>query len=113
MEGVSVADRRWALTQVAASLPGGRQVLVLWAAGCAQDVRYRAYDEDRLDALDVAIQTATAWAEGCATEADCRDAAPYASAAYAAYAASYAPYASAAYADAQLVALAYAMMALL
>ena len=48
-----------------------RRKLVLWAAGCVQDVRYLINDEDLLDAIDCAIQTAVAWVCGGSGE-DCQ-----------------------------------------
>ena len=92
---VSIGDRLWVLTGYAAHVD--RKLLVLWAAGCAQDARDTIADEDARDAADVAIQTTVAWAEGCASEQDCREASngAYAySAAGAAYAANYAAYAA-------------------
>jgi hypothetical protein len=126
-KSVDIADRRWVLTRLAARNDAGMRVLVLWAAGCAQDVRHLVSDdEDMRDAVDVAIQSATAQAEGCATSEDCRDAAYAANAASdaayyaanaadAAYAASYAASAAfyaASYAADQLAALAAMMEAL-
>ncbi len=114
-EDVPIADRHWLLTNYAAR--NNRIHLVLWAAGCAQDVRDRIHGEDSRDDADCAIQTAVAWAEGCATEQDCRDAyvasvsvsvsVSAAAAASAAYAAAYADYASSAAAAAS-AAYAYA-----
>jgi hypothetical protein len=83
-EDASIADRRWVLTRLCARTADGRRELVLWAAGCAQDVRHVIIDEDERDAADLAVAMATAWAEGCATEQECCDAAF--AAAYAAYA---------------------------
>lgn len=82
---VHSADRRWALTRYAATLPEGRRLLVRWAAGCAQDVVHLITDEDAHDAALTAICTAVAWTEGHATQEDCRAAGCAASdAAYAA-----------------------------
>jgi hypothetical protein len=80
----SIGDRRWALTGLAARTDAGRRALVSWAAGCAQDVANLATDED---AARCAISMAVAWAEGCATTDEVRDAAcaAYASYAYARY----------------------------
>jgi hypothetical protein len=66
--------------------------LVLWAAGCAQDVRDLVPDDIR-DDVDVAIQTAVAW-----TQCAAADNVDYADAVYyAADAAAYAVAADAAY----------------
>ena len=121
-EDVPITDRHWLLTNYAAR--NNRIHLVLWAAGCAQDVRDRIHGEDSRDDADCAIQTAVAWAEGCATEQDCRDAyvaaasasvsvsvsvsAAAAAAASAAYAAAYAVSVSAAAAAAAAYAADYA-----
>jgi hypothetical protein len=104
---VLIQDRRWVLTRLAAQTREGRKLLVLWAAGCAQDVLHSITDEDTRDAAGTAIQTATAWAEGCATEQDCRDAADAADACAAA-AAYYAANASTAAAYASTAAAYYA-----
>lgn len=82
---VGIADRRWLLTRLAARTAEGRRALVLWAAGCAQDVRHLIADEDARDAADYAIQNAVAWTEGAADEDDCRAAAATAAYAAAAY----------------------------
>jgi hypothetical protein len=97
---VSVENRRWVLVRLASRQARGRQLLVTWAAACAQDVRGRL-SGDAQDAADVAIQVAVAWADGVGTEQDGRDAtaAAYA-AAYAAYAASAADADAHAHADA-------------
>jgi hypothetical protein len=121
--GESISDRRWVLTQLCARTREGRNTLVLWAAGCAQDVRHLITNEETRDAADCAIQTAVAWAHGGATAEDCQEArrqiwdtpaaAADAAAAYAyaaaAAAADYAAYAAAdAAADYAYAAAAYA-----
>lgn len=70
-----VEERCLVLTQLAARTVAGHRALVLWAAGCAQDVAHLVASDD--DAARCAISTAVAWAQGCATAEDC----------YAAYAA--------------------------
>jgi hypothetical protein len=98
--GVSVGDRRWVLTRLAARTREGRTQLVLWAAGCAQDVRDKITNEDLQDATDCAIQTAVAVAMGSATAEDAMEARRQVSAAYAAAYAAYAAADTAAYAAA-------------
>ncbi len=94
---VCAADRRWVLTRLLARTESGRRALVLWAAGCAQDVQHLV-GEDAEGVAEAAIAAATAWAEGSGSVEDCASAAYYAATAataayYAAYAAYYAAYA--------------------
>ena len=98
---VVAADRRWVLTRLASQSPAGLTELVLWACGCAQDVRNLARD---VDVVDTAIQTAVAWMVGVGDPATVLDAAHAADAATTSAASSadaataYAAYAAAAHA---------------
>jgi hypothetical protein len=105
---VSLADRRWALTQVLARRD--RHALVRWACDCAVSVRHLLAG-DALDAADLAVQTALAWCEGDAPEEDCRAAYAAANADYAAAWAAYAATYAAAYAAWAAYAAAYAAAA--
>ena len=106
---VSVQDRRWLLTQLAVRTREGRSLLVLWAAGCAQDVVHLIPDGDLKDASLNCIAAAAAWAQepSAARAADAADAADAARAARAAAA----TYAAADAADAAAAAAAYATRA--
>ncbi len=129
-DDVSLADRRWLLTQLAARTKAGRSVLVLWAAECANSVFHLVPESCRATAV-AAIQAAINWAHNptgasaaALTAAAAHAAARAARAAYAADAARAAAYAAraadAAYAaadaadaaDAQLLSLASALEAL-
>jgi len=94
---VSVKDRRWLLTQLAARTREGRRVLAGWVAGCAQDVVHNTHDADR-DVCAAAIAAALAWVKDpCKSTRDAAYAAAHAASAcretaYAAYYASGAAY---------------------
>jgi hypothetical protein len=90
---VSILDRRWVLTRLCARTADGRRALVLWAAGCAQDVRHVITDEDvRAAAYHTRVAASASYAAAYAAA----DAADAADAAYAAASASASASASAA-----------------
>ncbi len=102
---VSIADRRWVLTRLAARTTEGCLALVVFAAGCAQDVQHLITNEDLANCALECIATTTAYSEGHATRQDCYDArdglwSADASAAATAASAASAATATAAYADA-------------
>jgi hypothetical protein len=60
---VSLSDRRWLMTQLAAKTAAGRNLIILWAAECAQSVQHNIPDGPLLDASLAAIAAAVACAE--------------------------------------------------